>query len=1609
MYSVGIDVGASSVKVVALSGGVVVAAYREVHKGAVVACAKRLLEEVSGELAGRTCAGVAATGQGVDALRDALAAYRTGAGARKGAELGLGTDARFGAEADLGTDADLGADARFGAQAPAGGLLVLEEVPAATLGAQVLAPSARSIMCIGGQSALFVALPEGSGVPDFATNDSCASGTGSFFEDQMARLGLGIEDYSELVARASSVPRLSGRCTVFAKTDIIHRQQEGVAVEDILLGLCHAMVKSFKATIVRGIAWKPPLALAGGVVLNQGVVDAVREVFKLGEGELVASPNLVYLQAAGAARAAWDAALAPADADAGACADAAFAAWGDVLLRALIGALGCQRVEKPLPRLEPLPRLDYEPGLGYPADHLLVGEPERGGRALGARGEEEEDESDAPVLCALGVDVGSTSTNLVLLDLDGNVLDAQYLRTRGNPRAVVADGLASIGRRLGGRVSVVAAGTTGSGRDMIGHMIGADVVRDEITAQARAAAAADARVDTVFEIGGQDSKYIHLADGQVSDFQMNKVCAAGTGSFVEEQAVRLGISLDEYGPLALDARCPVDLGDRCTVFVETAIHTALAKGAELGDVAAGLCQSIVRNYLYRVVGGKPVGKRIVLQGGVAYNPGIVAAFKQVFGDSLTVSPWFAVSGAVGVALLALESCGALGSCTNAPANALANAPAPAASNSSGRLSAALPVSSSFRGFFLERDAHEDAQVADSSEIAANRAYFRQVDQLFLEGYDPVRDPAKKTVGIPRCLMMHKLFPMANAFFRELGYNVVLSDESSEDTVRLSQQASQGEVCYPVKLVHGHMIQLLDAGVDYIFFPAVHTIRHLKSKSAHNYACSYMQTAPQLLAHELEFEKRGVELISPMFEMDWGQDELARALLGVGEQLGHDAHASAMAMLAAGFAVREFTRRTEELGEELLNSLGPTDRVIVLITRQYGILDPALNMGIADALLDRGQKVIMVSHLHAHDLDISRDYPGVYWPFGQHIISGAKLVRRDPRLFAVYLTNHGCGPDTMVSHYFRDEMGDKPYLQIEMDEHYSKVGVITRLEAFLNAIDHYQARDERALPLSVARPNAAAAKLRRDVPAVMPSVGLLGRFAARAVERASGVPVALAELDAQAVAAGKRETESKEYLTFAAFLGASLAFAQGFAQESAQGFAQESAQKPLQILLPSTEGTEADGQYDRVIRVILDEKGAQGVRLTAPRLEQLPWTLDDPLGLFAALLAADVCYAAPSEARDEVAARLLSGDLSLERVENAAREVSNLWKASANGAAACGADTRRTGDSRGASNAFSASDLAISVIGEWPLVYADELTGGVLSRLEAEGMRLVRMPFSEYLLFLWRDAVDADQRERDNKPFMLDMVGERGLMQLPAEALAAEEAASAEALSALEGALGHDCASCADDARKAACDVARAAGRFVPGNAGEELPQGVFMNAEGMYTTDPTRRDLATYAHITPASDNASAPGVHFYGTSAPSSPATDNLEFDAYKLPNFAISTDEKLRRLEPYFDAMARVVKALGEASPFAASFDDLRAAADQAVGPYRGGNGRYRAAKTAMPPKGARGTLALASMYENTDIMLKLREGFFELPVPALHVGFDGVLDKSIEGKIRSFVYYL
>lgn len=1202
MNQIGMDIGASTVKLAVLEEGTPLRTWKKTHRGALKAAVREALEQLDGKA---PCA-FAVTGSHAHVLTDLL-----------------------------GTES-------------------LGEIPAIVEGVRLLCPEAGSVMEIGSQNSRFITELQRQ-VPRFAVNEHCAGGTGSFFEDQMSRLGLTIEQYSEECRKATSVPRLSGRCSVFAKTDIIHRQQEGASVPDILLGLCYAMIRNYKAVIVRDLPVRKPVAFCGGVTENEGVARAIREIFSLQEQELIIPEHASFAAAIGAASKAVQ----------------------QVLLEDVLRAVDApETVQK---GQTSLPQLMAEPGVmrAEPAGTGVI--PEDG--------------------CSLGIDIGSTSTDLVLVSRSGELIHHQYLRTAGDPEGAVRRGLETI-REVFGPVDFLSTGITGSGRERLGRLMGVDAIRDEITAQARAAAALSPETDTVFEIGGQDSKFISLRKGEVVDFQMNKICAAGTGSFVEEQAARMGIPLADFGPMALGAKQPTELGERCTVFIETAIASAAAAGTSQADIAAGLCHSIARNYLHKVVGSKHVGEHIVLQGGVAYNPGIVEAFRCVYGDRLTVSPYFPISGAYGVALLALEQ-------------------------------AKVGAGSTFRGLAAEGIPAADAQRA--AEVHVNTSFYQRAEKLLMEDYDGSRVPEKRTVGIPYVLMIHKFFPMANAFFKSLGFNVLLTKPTDEETIRLSQEYARGETCYPVKLIYGHMQQLVEAKVDYIFLPSIRTMKHKTSKVASNYGCVYMQTAPVSIARALHIEEQGIELLNPVFDLDFGKEAMAAAMLGLGKQLGIPKPFCAKALLSGAMAVRRHTEEVEKQGRTMLASLKPEDKVLVLITRNYGLSDPVLNMGIPDLLLERGYKILTLSHLPAHDLDISSDYPNLYWPFGQHIISGVKLVAHHPNLYAVCLNNHGCGPDTMLAQLVRTEMGEKPYLQLEVDEHFSKVGVITRVEAFLNSLEH---RKTERLPKDFHLEAVAAPAVnmqKKADPTETLHLPPLGRYTPYLQQyfKAQGINAqpmcwqGTAQLER-----GRAETSSKEYLPFPALL------------DSVLRTAEQQTQGQLQILLPETEGAEADGLYARGIRAVLDRRGLERIRLITPLLETLPETTADLDLLVRSLLSGDLCYAGGTPG-----AQIPDWD----------------------GLRRC-AERCKTQESTPLLGAVG-TPLSLTV-----------LDGGLLDELEKEGYGVCRSSFAEYLLFLWLDrAVEQGNRPLTERLYALAhcteelhvLMGERSPFTADLNALRAE--------------------------------------------------------------------------------------------------------------------------------------------------------------------------------------------------------------------------------------------
>ncbi|TAL24915.1 MAG: CoA protein activase, partial [Nitrospirae bacterium] len=518
------------------------------------------------------------------------------------------------------------------------GIEPVNELVAQSYATKKLFPHIKTIIELGGEDSKLILLGE-SAVKEFSMNSVCAAGTGSFLDQQAERLRLTIEEFSDLSLKSEKPPRIAGRCSVFAKSDMIHLQQIATPTEDIVAGLCFAVARNFKGSISRGRKIETPVSFQGGVAANKGMVRAFRSVFEL--DELFVPPDFNLMGAFGAAFK---------DMDEGRKNSFEIKKLEDFIksekppeagYKPLI-TKGDDFFERHMPGSQQSAVSSQQFGISPPPP---LPSPSRGeGKGGGER-----------IPAYLGIDIGSISTNLAVIDEKGNLLAKRYLMTAGRPIEAVMQGLREIGGEIGDKVEIMGVGTTGSGRYMIADYVGADIVKNEITAQATAAAFINKNVDTILEIGGQDSKYIALRDGVIVDFEMNKACAAGTGSFLEEQAEKLSISVkNDFATLAFSSENPCRLGERCTVFMENSLMSNLQRGADKNNLLAGLAYSIVQNYINRVVAGKKIGENIFFQGGVAFNKSVVAAFEKYLNTKITVPPHHDVTGAIGMALIARD-------------------------------------------------------------------------------------------------------------------------------------------------------------------------------------------------------------------------------------------------------------------------------------------------------------------------------------------------------------------------------------------------------------------------------------------------------------------------------------------------------------------------------------------------------------------------------------------------------------------------------------------------------------------------------------------------------------------------------------------------------------------------------------------------------------------------------------------------------------------------------------------------------------------------------------------------------------------------------------------
>jgi predicted CoA-substrate-specific enzyme activase len=781
--------------------------------------------------------------------------------------------------------------------------------------------------------------------------------------------------------------------------------------------------RNFKSSIIKGRPIATPVALIGAVALNDGITRAFAEAFSLDESDLFV-PELY--------------------------------SW--------CGAIGAAMLESEDLRKRSFYEIhrlkQHDSGVGVlDAQPLSMANVSRLADRVGKYQPPPDGE---PIPAYLGIDIGSVSTNLVALDRNFQVVHDIYLRTAGRPIEAVQKGLTELKELWGDRLVIEGVGTTGSGRELIAEFVGADTVNDEITAHKTGAwhissTLGGEPVDTIFEIGGQDSKFISIENGVVVDFAMNEACAAGTGSFLEEQAEKLGISIKgEFARLALSSEAPTRLGERCTVFMERDVSGWLHKGETVPNIVAGLAYSIALNYVNRVVRGRHIGDVVYFQGGTAYNDAVAAAFSRLLGKKVTVPPYNGVMGAVGMALIAKQWHEATGGVSRFRGYDLSKLEmktrdfvCKACTNECDIKEFTIEGNKSFWGDKCS-DKYRKVSTSGRKPVIDDLIAFRErvIQEITATGPKP---SGKLTIGIPRVLSMIDRYPFWHRYFTGLGLNVVLSRQTDPRIAADGVDMAIAQPCFPVQVAHGHVKALVESGVDYVFVPNLLNAESHEDSDCTSHLCPWNQTLPFVLKSNPPLEEHWDKILAPTLHFQLGREFVKKSLAEMAQKLGVKKRVSDAAVDAAYGVQRDFNDRLIQEGKRALQILQETGEPgILLVGRGYNIYDRGVNCDIPRKMRHHyGANVIPFDFLVTGTENIASLHPNMYWSSGQKILEAARLSSQYPNLHVIYISNFKCGPDSYIKYFAREAAG-APYLVLQFDGHGNDAGYMTRVEAYLDS-------------------------------------------------------------------------------------------------------------------------------------------------------------------------------------------------------------------------------------------------------------------------------------------------------------------------------------------------------------------------------------------------------------------------------------------------------------------------------------------------------------------------------------------------------------------------------
>ncbi|MDO4796797.1 MAG: acyl-CoA dehydratase activase [Coriobacteriales bacterium] len=974
------------------------------------------------------------------------------------------------------------------------GVPYVQEVVANSIAVATHYPKARVAIELGGQDAKMVFFEPGQEegtlkVTDMRMNGSCAGGTGAFLDEIASLLKTPVEELDGLAARGTTLYSISGRCGVFAKTDIQPLINQGVAKEDIALSTFHAVAKQTLGGLAQGLDIIPPVIFEGGpLTFNPTLIKVFEQRLGIGGEDAIVPESPQTIVARGAALSLKK--LFDRDDDVSGQQVAPLAL--DEAKRRLQDALASlqQRASSSAPFFA-----SDEELAAFRERHELAPAPP--GPAAYQAGE------SVPVY--LGIDSGSTTTKFALIDEDDELVDSFYASNEGEPLDVAREALIALGERwqaAGVSLDIQGMATTGYGEMLFAKAFHADCHVVETVAHALAAACYVDDATFILDIGGQDMKAIWIDRGIVTDILVNEACSSGCGSFLENFAKTLGFATSEIANAAFRSKSPAELGSRCTVFMTSSVVTEQKNGKSPEDIMAGLCRSIIENVFTKVIrvpNLDSLGQRIVVQGGTFANDAVLAAFEAYVGRDVTRAPYPGLMGAIGAALFAKRNALRERRATNLPDGARlysqfiglegvrnltytteSNVTCPFCTNNCARSVVTFSDGSHWvTGNRCERGEivgdPRDLEVRERlGAVRKKRSsvpnLFETREKLLFATYDApsLAEPRGITIGLPRVLAFWDTMPFWTTFWRSLGFAVKISPPSTRDLFERSLPAVASDtVCFPAKLVHGHIRALEDARVDRIFMPSITTVPTENTEKTSESMCAVVKGYPIVMRNSDNPEQRSNAVFdAPLFHWYSEADSERQLCAWMGETFGIDSKLTAQAIKAANAAQSKSKADLLEAGARVIEEARRNDSyAVVLASRPYHN-DALVNHSLPDMFVEQGIPVLPPDAVpDIKDIDLSKSRLDIVNNYHARMIGCAIRAACDPSLEYAQVVSFGCGHDAYLSDEIvrvMHQIGEKSPLVLKVDEGDVAGPLRIRIRSFVETINIKRA-EHVALP------------------------------------------------------------------------------------------------------------------------------------------------------------------------------------------------------------------------------------------------------------------------------------------------------------------------------------------------------------------------------------------------------------------------------------------------------------------------------------------------------------------------------------------------------------------